>query len=246
MTRKPRPSRSVVVSGLFTQESGGLRGHENLGTPAKKKCGARRSDGSTCKNPAGARTDHLGYGRCYRHGGCVPNLRKSARREQAIEAVVTYGLRRDIGPHEALLEEVQWTAGHVLFLRDKVQDLEANELIWGMTKEVNGSVAGNGHGPKPYSTTEWQAVSSMWLQLYDRERKHLIEVCRTAIACGIAEREVRLAERQGELIRDLLLGFLTDVGLDANKPEIRAALHRRLLLAAGREPAALEAQAAAR
>lgn len=42
-------------------------------TPAPgKKCGAPRRGihkGKTCKQPAGARTKHLGVGRCSRHGG---------------------------------------------------------------------------------------------------------------------------------------------------------------------------------
>lgn len=35
----------------------------------QRKCGAKTRSGSPCKNPAGFRTDHLGEGRCYLHGG---------------------------------------------------------------------------------------------------------------------------------------------------------------------------------
>ena len=38
-------------------------------TPATDLCNARRSGGGLCRRPAGAGTEHLGQGRCRRHGG---------------------------------------------------------------------------------------------------------------------------------------------------------------------------------
>lgn len=34
-----------------------------------KKCGAKKRDGGLCRKPAGWRTDHVGEGKCYYHGG---------------------------------------------------------------------------------------------------------------------------------------------------------------------------------
>src|SRR5579862_2678389 len=50
--------------------------------------------------------------------------------ELARKAVVTYGLPRDISPTDALLEEVRYTAGHVAWLRERVAELEQNDLVW--------------------------------------------------------------------------------------------------------------------
>src|SRR5687768_14069600 len=36
---------------------------------ADKLCNGKRRNGELCKKPAGAGTDHLGEGRCRRHGG---------------------------------------------------------------------------------------------------------------------------------------------------------------------------------
>lgn len=36
------------------------------------KCGAKTRSGGTCKHPAGFKTDHLGEGRCWLHGGRSP------------------------------------------------------------------------------------------------------------------------------------------------------------------------------
>jgi hypothetical protein len=35
-------------------------------------CGAKTRQGSKCKNKAGKRTDHVGEGKCYLHGGSTP------------------------------------------------------------------------------------------------------------------------------------------------------------------------------
>lgn len=40
---------------------------------ARPRCPAKaKSTGEQCRNPAGFRTDHLGSGPCYLHGGCSP------------------------------------------------------------------------------------------------------------------------------------------------------------------------------
>jgi hypothetical protein len=37
-----------------------------------QKCGAKTKSGKPCRHPAGFRTDHVGEGRCYLHGGRTP------------------------------------------------------------------------------------------------------------------------------------------------------------------------------
>ena len=82
--------------------------------PPAKLCGAKLVDGSgrTCGQPAGWGTG-TGRGRCKKHGGNTPTHRAAAEREIAEEAVATYGLPREIGPVDAVLENLHLTAGHV-------------------------------------------------------------------------------------------------------------------------------------
>jgi hypothetical protein len=54
------------------------------------------------------------------------------------KAVRTLGLPVDVDPGKALLDEIHWTAGHVAWLREKVQELEAEELVWGKTQHDDG------------------------------------------------------------------------------------------------------------
>lgn len=159
---------------------------------------------------------------CRVHGGAAPAVKAAAARRveeaKAAAAVATLGLRRDISPTDALLEEVQWTAGHVAWLRTKVQELDEqpsrevedsdgelvdlggqHSLVWGVTKEKTG---GDDRG------TTQEAAPSVWYVLYERERKHLVAAASAALKAGVEERRVRLAEQQGDLVAGVLRSIL--------------------------------------
>lgn len=203
------------------------------------KCTARKSNGEPCKNWA-----VKGATVCRNHGGSAPQVRAAAarRREQeaAQKAVATLGLPVDISPTEALLEEVRWTAGHVQWLRGRVQELdtvpvvhdvhgdpvepaEGHDLVWGTTKvKTGGDDAG----------TTQEATPSVWYELYERERKHLVTVCAAALKAGVEERRVRLAEQQGELVATVIRRILDALDLtpaqQARVPEVVPAQLRAL------------------
>ena len=157
-----------------------------------------KRSGERCKKWAirGAKT-------CLAHGSGSKKARAAAARrveeakaaEAAERAVTTLGLSRDVSPSEALLEEVRWTAGHVDWLRDRVREVERDELVWGKTKrKQTGSADG------PIEETVETASTSVWYDLYERERKHLVTVCTAALRAGVEERRVALAESQGALV----------------------------------------------
>jgi isopropylmalate/homocitrate/citramalate synthase len=122
--------------------------------------------------------------------------------------MATYGLPVEINPVDALLQEVHRTAGHVAWLAERVKEVEQDELVWSKTREVDKTATEN-----PGIDTTEQAVPHAWLILYRTERKHLIDVCRTAIAAGIEERRVKLAEAQGAMLADVIRAILNDLHL---------------------------------
>jgi hypothetical protein len=126
----------------------------------------------------------------------------------AVRAVATFGLPRDVDPFDALSAELARTQGHVDWLGEIIADMDPEELAWGKTLEE----VGKGTGQKEGNTAKIrnEASPSVWLTLYQQERKHLVRVSEVCIAAGIAEREVTLLESQGRLIADLLRNVFDD------------------------------------
>lgn len=196
------------------------------------RCNAhRKSDGEPCTQ----RPMH-GQRVCKVHGGMAGQNRAAAARRieraEAEAAVVTLGLPVDVSPSDALLEEVRWTAGHVQWLRAKVQELrdeQAGTLVWGVTRVVDKQSSEN-----PGTDTTESAGPSIWYELYDRERKHLVTVCTAALRAGVEERRVRLAEAQGEQVAGAIRAILADLGLTSDQQAmVSEVVPRHLRLLAG-------------
>lgn len=137
-----------------------------------------------------------------------PVIAEAKALAEAEAAVVTFGLPRDISPAEALLEEVRYSAGHVAWLRGKVREIEAADLVWGMTEQAEKSAT-----EFPGVDITFAAKPNVWLDLYYRERKHLVDVTKAAISAGIEERRVRLAEAQGAIVVDIIKRILARLDL---------------------------------
>lgn len=189
-------------------------GFEEFRDNGQRRCWARaKGSGNQCTQPCAS-----GQNVCRYHGGAAPQNKAKAKEriveQKAAALMATYGLKVETTATEALLEEVQWTAGHVAWLRERVQEIEGaalvegmdreHPLVWGVTKE---KIGGEDRG-----TTE-EAAPSIWLKLYQQERAHLVKVCSEAIRAGIEERRVRLAESQGALVAQAIRAILADLGL---------------------------------
>lgn len=203
--------------------------HEAFVGTGAPRCQKHTKHGAKqCRQPALAGVDA-----CRLHCGGIARAREKGKanleRKAAEQAVATYGLPRDIDPHTALLEEICRTAGHVDWLGRVVAELQQDDLVWGQHSTEYGI------GPEgPIDKTTHQAGINVWVDLYQRERKHLVDVCKTAIACGIAERQVRIAEEQGRLIADILRAIIADpeLALEPARQEVArrvAARHLRAL-----------------
>lgn len=172
------------------------------------QCTAKaKSTGNRCTRPSVP-----GGTVCRFHGGAAKQVKAKAEKrvaEQVLrDAVTTYGLRLDVSPTDALLDEVQWTAGHVAYLRAEIQKLDAEALGWGVTK-----VEDHGATEFPGVNTTESAAPPVLLDLYQRERRHLVDVCKAAIVAGIEERRVKIAEQQGALLAGVIQRILAELGL---------------------------------
>ena len=189
-----------------------------------RRCTAKaKSSGKRCKKAA-----VLGGTVCESHGAGKRGTKQREhfdrrhKKQKAAQAVATYGLPREVDPHDALLEEVHRTAGHVAWLGDIVSELDRGALVWGITEQVQKDAT-----EFPGTDVKAQAAPNVWLELYHRERQHLVKVAKAAIDAGIDERRVRLAEEQGRVIVDVLKATLADLGVDVT-PEVASTVGRHL------------------
>jgi hypothetical protein len=181
-----------------------------------RKCGGKRrgpdSEGKLCTRPAGWGTAHPGTGRCKLHGGSTASHKAAGRVAMANAAVATFGLPREIDPRDALLEEIYRTAGAVDWLHEQVQMLEAEQVTWGKSEEVD-----KGAGEFTGVDTTHRSAINVWVELWQKERKHLVDVSKAAIAAGLEERKVRLAEQQGAMLASVIKNILGDLDLNADQ-----------------------------
>lgn len=170
--------------------------------------------------------------RCGTHGARAPQAKAAAaRRHQEAEleqAALTFGLRRDISPDDALLEQLQWTAGHVAWLLERVQKLAPEALVWGRTSEVARETS-----QFPGVDTTSEATPSVWLTLYERYQRHYMALIDLALKHRLDERRVRIAERDGARVAALLQGVLTELGHDPSDPSVMRIVSTRLQALAG-------------
>lgn len=204
-------------------------GFDEYRTDGRRRCWARsKKTQDQCGGVAMA-----GQNVCRYHGGAAAQSLKAGEQrvaeEKARALVETYGRKVETTATEALLDEVQWTAGHVAWLRERVQEIEnaatlavsdegdgpavgtQDALVWGVTKRKSGGHDGG--------TTE-EAAPNIWLKLYQQERTHLVRVCAEAIKAGVEERRVRLAEQQGQLVAQAIRAILDDLNLTAKQREL--------------------------
>jgi hypothetical protein len=175
--------------------------------PRRCKARSRKNNGEQCRKPP-----MHGQDVCGTHGGKAPRALAAAERRmaevRAAKAVATFGLPREINPRDALLEEVYRTAGAIDWLHSQILELEARDVIWGVTEEVSKTA------------TEYEGVDTthaasinVWVELWQKERKHLVDVSKAALGAGIEERRVKLAEQQGALLAGVIKAVLGDLEL---------------------------------
>lgn len=139
----------------------------------------------------------------------------TARRVAKAEARRRLEIPEHVDPRDALAEELGRTVAWVDWLGEQVGAVDDDALVWGATRRVDKA-------PLPEVTEE--AKPSIWWSEYRAERKHLIEVAKTAHACGVEDRRVELEVHRAELLVMVVTGLVGDLGLDAEDESVKATM----------------------
>lgn len=171
---------------------------------------------------------------CDKHGGAAPQVRRAAERRDA-EAKIRREVERlgvpiEIDPTEALLNEIWETVGNIEFLRNMVQELPSHpdeDTIIGFNDKTEApiwqrgaaGIYGNTYHLSGQPTGE--AKPHVLVQMYNAERKHLVDVASAAIRLGIEERRVNLEENRAAEVFRAVSQALAMMGLEARFNEFR-------------------------
>jgi hypothetical protein len=163
---------------------------------------------------------------CIAHGGGAPQVQAKARVRVEL---MSWGLdAQTVDPGETLLRLVSQSAAraerYARELFDKLADDEDGALRKALVADVwIVDLEGEAHKAGEYV----RALA----KLEADERDRCANFCRIAIAAGLAERQVRLAERQGQMIAEVLRTVMGDpeLGLtEAQKIALPAVARRAL------------------
>lgn len=147
-------------------------------------CGARKKNGDLCRKFAGEGTNHRGVGRCKYHLGRTENHEKHAAKVEAAERMekLSFGRAVDIEPSEALLAVLHLSYGHLCWLRSEIGLFEDTSVF----------------------------EAQVLLRMFADERDRVARIGRSALDAGVQERQIKLAERWGETLAQLLQGIFAD------------------------------------
>jgi hypothetical protein len=193
-------------------------------------CGAKTRTGGRCAKTAGWGTGHHGTGRCRLHGGASPLAEISGAVQLARREAVVMGSPLDVEPHVAILECIRIAAGEVRYASEQIaalgEDDAAGAIVTTVERYGGGEENGGGetrHGPP---------ALHIWIVARHQAMDRLVDYSKVAIAAGIEERRVKLAEQQGALLAQAIRGILAELGV-ADRPEVPAVVRRHLTVIAG-------------
>lgn len=164
-------------------------------------CGAKTRAGGACRKSAGWGTgSHVGWGRCRLHGGATPTHVRAA----AAAMARGFGDELEVEPIEALLWMVRAAAGEVAYTTARVAELQPTALVDG-------------------------GQLSVWILARRGAMDRLAKFAAMAVGAGVAERQVRIAERYGQVIGDLLERVLAGLELTEAQRDAAPEIVRREL-----------------
>lgn len=196
--------------------------------------------GATCRQPAGKKTNHPRYGRCWRHGGNTPTQIRGAQIAMIQDAANLYGVPRHLDPVVGLMEEYYRTLGLVEAYEAMVMQLSPSEIFWGVqtVEETEGAPATDG-GDESMTPPERKVKSgagiSLVVQQLDKERDRSVRIAETILKLDIENRRVGLEQSHVAMLVSVLL----DPELELTQAQ------RRIVARRFRERDAIEGRVAA-
>lgn len=144
------------------------------------------------------------------------------RRKASAEPVLPDGLGdAPANPVDALLDDYRRTAARVAYLSRRVDELSDEELVWGVTKTEDIAAS-----EFPGMNITHEARVHVYVQLLDRERKHLLEVEKLMASRRFKAAAEALQAENVEYLYRKSVEIIEALGHDPNDPEVRERVGR--------------------
>ncbi|WP_272476174.1 hypothetical protein [Baekduia alba] len=147
------------------------------------------------------------------------------------------GIPLEIEPHEAILQCIRIAAGEVRYCSDRIAELYLDDAVGPIVSRKRRPLS---HGKDGESATETvEEVTSgppelhVWVRARQVAMDRLVNFSKIALAAGVEERRVTVAERHGQAMAELIRGVLGDLGVPLDEPRTREVVTRRLMLIDG-------------
>lgn len=201
-------------------------------------CGAQTRAGKPCARTAGYGTSHVGVGRCKNHGGASPQAELGGRVALARREAAVLGHALEIDPIDAILQCVYIAAGEVRYYSDRIAELRDDEVMGPVTTTVDRDAHGSDQAVSYHQVTEAPPALNVWIRARREAMVDLREHSRVAIAAGIEERRVKIAEDQGAMLAEVVRNILAALGHKLDDPEVREVVRHQFTLIRGGAQAA--------
>jgi hypothetical protein len=197
-------------------------------------CAAKTKRGTACGRNAGWGTGHPGTGRCKLHGGSTPTHELAGALHLARREAAAMGrpLER-ADPHEAILECIRIAAGEVFYCSERIDELKSADEAAGPVVTKHERPMKGDYGVDLYETVvetrSGPPALNVWVRARHEAMDRLVNYSKVALAAGVEERKVRIAEGMAEQIADAMKAFATAMGLNVADPHVRKAMRKGLL-----------------
>lgn len=204
----------------------------------ERNYGEDRPIGDPCRQSPGYKTEHVGTGPCWVHGGNFPWAERQGQMELARQDCDRLGIPVGDGdPIRILRDALREAEGNVAFYRRRIHeelqnkpgeitvdpdtgDLIAPPAIYGETYHVSGKRTG-------------EAKPHVLVVLYHEAERWLAKVALEAAKFGIEQRQLELDERDADLLFTAQLAALEQMGLSERVEEFRNAFAEAIRPALG-------------
>jgi hypothetical protein len=196
-------------------------------------CGAKTRSGGTCGLRAGWGTSHPGAAHCKLHAGSTPRGELTGQLLLARREAAVMGIPLDIEPHNAILQCILIAAGEVRYASERIGELDPDAGVGPVVTTTRRPMKEPGGGEDPehpvIETKEESPQLNIWIRVRHQAMDRLVAYSATALKAGVQERQVQIAEQQGQIVAVAIMAILTELGV-ADRPNVSSIVRRQLAL----------------